>query len=216
MSNMLEELWNSNTIYLTIVWGKLSQKVDEDTPWAKKREYETSDGNKGVKYEKHYKSVTGLIAGLDFKETDFGENLVVTLVNWADEVVLSLNTDGKYFTSFARKLNNIDLNETVTIGSFDFESDGKRFTWVSIYNKWDKVEDYYYDGKKNLHGFPNINQDDLKEEWKDYWKWYFLEVKKFLKKEVKKVKVPEVKRATIDDAKDIFEDTDSDISNPPF
>ena len=190
MSTMLEELWNSNTIYLSIVGWKLAQKVNEDTPWATKREYETSDWAKKVKFEKYYKWVTWLIKGLEFRSTDFGEQFVITLYKEWQEVKISMPTDSNYFTDFAKKLPKINLDKEIRISSFEFESDkGKKVKWFFISQDGVKVEnDYYFDKdkKKTRNWMPEVDKKESKNYDKDDWKMFFLKVKKFLKSEVEK------------------------------
>lgn len=208
--SMTEQIgWdNANTLYLSIVGGSMVQKVEEWTPGAKRREYETSDGNKGVKFEIHHKNLTGKITGLEFKDGEFGEQFILTLWNWDEQAKLHLNTDSKYFTAFAKKLPNINLEKEITINSFDFtSSEWKRLTGMDIKQEGLKVDDFYWDGKKSLNGIPEVSKEDAKWFDKDDWKLHFISVKKFLKKEVQKVVLPisDSQPLEINEAEDVFE-----------
>lgn len=152
---------------------------------AKCRKYDVN-GNKWEKWEYRYKNISGVIGDVKFVDTDFWTNCVVHLYDENSQFALTLWTNGKYFTAFARKLKNIDLNEPVTISPFDFEGDDKKkHTGLSITQDWEKIADYYYDGKKNTNWMPEPDIKDKKD--KDEWKMYFLQVKKFLIEEVKGV-----------------------------
>jgi hypothetical protein len=70
---------DANTLYLSIIGGNLSQKVEENTPGAKRREYEIKDGETGVKFELQYKNLVGKISGMEFKDGAFGEQFILSL-----------------------------------------------------------------------------------------------------------------------------------------
>lgn len=187
----VEQLGSSDTRYLSIIGGKLAQKVQEGTEWAVKREYDV-DGNKWVKWELNYKNLSWFITNMVFKETDYWEMLMLTVEQDWETDILTMNVKSRYFSDFARKLPNIDLNEVVELNPYDFESNGKQLRGLSIKQDWQKIQDNYYDWdkKKSLNGMPEVDKKELKEEWKSYWEGYFMIVNKFLKKEVKKVEVP--------------------------
>jgi len=210
----VEQLWSGDVRYLNIVAWKLCQKVNEGTEWSVKREYEV-DGNKGSKWELQYKNLSGFITWLDFKESPYGEMFVVTIeLDWEMDK-LTVNSDSRYFSDLGRKLPNIDLKKPITLNPYDFESNGKQIRWLDIRQDWVKIWDNYFDfeTKTAKNWMPEVNKDDLKEEWKDYWKWYFLNVNKFLKKEIKKVEIPNVVTDTREVEKNIdWEEIDpSDI-----
>ena len=190
----IERLGDSDISYLTIIAGKLSQKVSEQTNWAIKRVYEV-DGKKWEKWELHYKNLSGYITGVELRQTDFGEVCSVLIEQDWEKFSLSIGTDSRYFGDFMKKLPNIDLKKVIYINPYDFPWDnGKQMRWLSITQEWNKIQNYYYDvdKKKNINGFPEVNKEELEEEWKDYWTGYFLGCKKFLKKELSKIEFPNV------------------------
>jgi len=199
---------NANTLYLSIIGWNMVQKVDEWTPGAKKRDYETSDWATGTKFEIHHKNLVGKVEGLEFVDGNFGEQFVLTLGNWEDKAKLHINTDSKYFTAFAKKLPKVKLEDNIELNSFDFTTkDGKRLTGMAVKQGGEKVEDNYWDGKKSLNGMPEVSKADAKGYDKDDWKIHFMNVKKFLKKEVQKVNLPDTNTAPleINDVDDVFE-----------
>ncbi len=201
---------NANTLYLSIIGWNMVQKVEEGTLGAKRRDYETSDGNTGTKYEISHKNLVGKVAWLSFVDGSFGEQFILTLTNWEDQAKLHINTDSKYFTAFARKLPNIKLEENITLNSFDFTTnDGKRITGMDIKQGWEKVEDNYWDGKKTLNGMPEVTKTEAKGFDKDDWKMHFMKVKKFLKKEVEAVVIPtNIEDVSFKEAEGVFKETD--------
>ena len=189
----VEQLGDWGARYLTIIAGKLSQKVSEDTDGAIKREYDV-DGNKGVKWELRYKNLSGFITWIEFKQSDYGEMCIVTIEqNWEVDK-LTINTDSRYFADLGRKISNIDLSKTVFINPYDFEKNGKQIRWLDIKQDWEKITDAYYDWetKKTKKGFPAVNDEDKKKYDKDDWKMFFIQIKKYLKAEMEKIEFPTV------------------------
>lgn len=130
-----------------------------------------------------------MITGLEFKDSQYGENLYITLVNSSGKKAkLQISVDSDYFRSFATMLKNIDLEDDVTFNAYDFEGDdGKRKRGLSITQDGQKIQGYYYDfdKKESKNGMPAVSKEDAKTYEKDDWKMYFMGVKKFLKNEVK-------------------------------
>ena len=205
---------DANTLYLSIIGGNLSQKVEENTPGAKRREYETKDGATGVKFELHYKNLVGKISGMEFKDGDFGEQFILSLTKWEDNAKIHMSTDSRYFTAFAKKLPNVNVDEEITLNSFDFTTkDGKQLRGLDIKQGEEKIIDAYWDAdkKKALKGIPSVSDKDAKGYDKDDWKMFFMTVKKFLKKEVQATVLPTTSEQPLDisDADDVFEDASS-------
>lgn len=210
--SIAEEVKKGADMYFSIIAGNLVVQVDETTEWAIKREYETSTGSKGVKWEKKYKNLSWVITDMVFIDTDFGEQFKISISDWEITAVLSMGTDSRYFSDFAKKLPNLDLADDITINPYDFESvrdNGKtsRNTGLSITQDGKKILSFYWDidKKKTINGLPEP-EGDVKKFDKDDWKAYFIKVKKFLKEKVKATTIP-MKEATTTDAEDIFDDT---------
>lgn len=208
--SMATQIWeDSNKMYLSIVWGNMVQKVDEGTPGAKRRDYETSDGNTGTKYELHYKDLVGTITGMEFKDWDYGEQFILTLTKGEDAAQISMSTDSRYFTAFAKKLPNVNVDEEIILNSFDFVlKDGKQLRGLDIKQNGEKITDAYWDGKKALKGIPEVSKAEAKGYDKDDWKLHFIKIKKFLKAEVQKVELSTVnveQPLEVNEAEDVFE-----------
>lgn len=183
--------------YITVLGstGDFRMSVPEGTEGAKYREYETSDGKTGGKWEKVYKSIGGKIIGVEFFEGDYGKNLIVTFdVGEGDPVKVSLSTNTPFGEDVMKKIQNINLEENVVFSPYAFEDDkGKLRKGISITQGDEKIMNYYYDPekKKNLHKYPEP-EGDTKEFDKDDWKIYFTKVRKFLVAEVEKNVIPNI------------------------
>ena len=163
--------------FVSIIGGKFRKQVEEGTPESIKRDYEKSDGSKGVKYELVFDSVEGVISNVSFADTDFGKVFHIEI----DGVTVSTGTDGRYFADIIKRLAGADLSKPVTLRPYDFEAEGKKLTGVSVKQGGEKLKNFFYDGEKNLHGFP-VMEDENPDS--DDWKIYFTKVKKFLVKYV--------------------------------
>lgn len=165
--------------YLSIVGGKIRNKVTEETPGAVLRKYELPNGEKGEKWELVYDSWEGVVKGLRMNETEYGKFLEVEF----EDAVLSIHSDSRYFADFVKKLASADLKEAIEIKPYDFEDDNKKkVVGVTLTQKGEKLTDYFYDfaTKTYKHDFPKAAHTTKKPYDKDDWKAYFLGVKKFL------------------------------------
>lgn len=180
----------SNTIFATVLAdGKIHVNVKEGTEGAVKREYETSDGKTGFKWEHQYTDVTGIIQGVFFKEGDFGENLNIVIGSDEDDkpITLSLSTESNYGEDAMKKLPNINLKKPVNIAPFSFENDkgkkqrGLTITQESKNGEKVKIVSYFYDTRKKTttNGYPKAPAGGAKTTKKD-WRKYFDGAREFL------------------------------------
>lgn len=172
--------------------GTLRLSVPEGTEGAVYREYETSDGKKGSKWELIFKSLCGRITNLQMFDGDYGKNLLVTLTYTGGEDTISFNTTTPFGEDFMKKLPNINLDEFVTIAPYNFTDDnGKVRKGVTVTQGDVKLSNYFYnpEEKKNLHGYPEPEGDTSRYD-KDDWKIYFTQCRKFLVKNVEEKFLP--------------------------
>ena len=182
------ERFGSRKPYLSIIQGTLKQKVTPETKDAERRDYELKDGTKGTKYELSFKSWRGVVQDLRLKEGEYGETLEVEF----EDAILTINTDSRYFNDFVKKLVSADISKEIEVSPFDFESEGKKLTGVSIYQQKNgervKLENHFWNDKdkKSCNGMP-IPSGDTNRFKKDDWKMYFILVKKFLVAQLLKI-----------------------------
>lgn len=160
--------------------GRFHEKVSEGTDGAVLREYELRDGTKGQKWELLYKDISNVfVTNIRFEDSDFGENILLTLSDGDNEVVWAESTASNFGSDLMKKLPNLDFSKRVSFKPYAFEDEkGRDKRGVSVFQE-DKVADFFYDGEKKLHGFPEWPKasEDMS---KDDWKLYFLQVKMFL------------------------------------
>lgn len=193
-----EMMTSSKKPYLKIIQGKVVLPSKEGEENAVKRDYEDNDGNPRHKWEIPYLNWTGVIKAIRFKDSDYGEMCNVEF----EDSYLQMNTSGRYFQDFACKIFNVDLSKPVTLHPYDMEVDGKKKTGISLQQDGQKLKNYFYDPveKKNLHGFPDVDQEKAKAKKKTYWKVYFTELTEFLVEKVKELKFAEQAPKTLTEA----------------
>ena len=178
--------------------GKLHHSVPEGTTNAVRRDYETSSGEKGVKFELLAESIKGKIENLLFYEGDYGKQLQIYFAKEKPEdrrVVLSLSMAGNFGEDFTKKLQKIDEEKEIKLVPYSFEDENKRKKrGITVYQDNIKIQGYYHEVKKgkngkdklvNINGYPEVPKEA--EKWaSDDWKLFFLQARKFLVSEVEK------------------------------
>lgn len=179
-----------NNEYMTILSdGSMRLPATETTEGAIKREYETSDGKTGTKWETVYRDLSGLITNVDFYDGEYGTLLQLTVEDGEEKTVLSVSTSSNFGEDLMKKLPNIDMKKPVKIVPFAFEDDnGKKKKGVTVYQNDVKLENFYYDknSKTNMYGYPNIEMKKGKKISSDEWKIYFTQCRVFLIEDLKK------------------------------
>ncbi len=184
---------HQDTIFATILAdGKIHVAVSEGTEGAVEREYETSDGKTGTKFELIYTELTGMIQKVDFHEGDYGINLLITVGEEDDEkpVTLALSTESTFGEDMMKKLPNINMKKPVTLAPYSFDSkQGKKQRGISVTqsNKKgepEKINSFYYDADKkaNVNGYPATPKPEKggKPLSKTAWRKYFSVARDFL------------------------------------
>lgn len=218
--------------YIHIIGGKFKESATEETPGAEKREWETKDGKSGTKWELTHDYVTGKITNLEYRDGEYGTDLMVTVQDPEAKIVIQISEKSRYYDDFAKKVKAIDFNEEVYLAPFDFDGENakgkaKRFAGITIKQGDKKITSYYYDGKKPINKMPKVNEKEKEEMGDDYWTVYFTKLRVFLKKEIQGIKLPEYEAGLggdipMDEApapkgKDVTVDGDDDESSDlPF
>lgn len=170
----LKEKTNSGN-YLSVIGGTLRKTVPEGTQGAIRREYETSDNKKGVKYELVYASLSGKLTSVRFHESDYGKQISIGIKD--DQLyVVQLPLKSRYGIDLMKKLPNVDLSKQVELSPFDFEDEnGKSIKGISIKQDNEKVKNHFYNEttkKQDLYDFPqpeNGGQDYDSDDWQAYF-----------------------------------------------
>lgn len=172
--------------------GMIHVEVPEGTEGAVKRDYETSDGKTGSKFEHTYDELSGKVSSISFYDGDFGKSLQITVedADGGKPIMLSLNTSSSYAEDVMKKLPNVDINNEVSFIPYSFTDDkGKKKKGMTLKQNGEKIGNYYYDAenKKNLHDFPTPPTPKKgKSLTTDEWKMYFMQTRIFLIEETEK------------------------------
>ena len=158
--------------------GKIRVQSVEGDPEAVKREYETSDGKTGVKFEKVYDKIDGKITFIGFKDGDYGKQLQVEI----DGINLMMNTNSNFGEDLMKKIPNVNLELPVELSPYNFTNDkGRSVKGISVIQNEEKITNYFYDAEeaKVINGYP-APEGDTKTFDGDDWKVYFTIARKFL------------------------------------
>ena len=170
--------------------GKFHTEVSPEAEGAMRREYETSDGAKGVKYEHVAGAIEGMITNISIYEGDYGKQIQLDIGEGEELVTIFLSTQSSFGEDFMKKLPNIKVNEAVRLVPFSFEDEkGKKRRGLTIYQSEQKVEGYYHkkDGNKisAINGYPEVPAD-VSEYGSEEWRLFFGNARVFLLNELKK------------------------------
>lgn len=198
--------------------GKFHETVAKETEGAVEREYETSSGEKGTKWELVYPEIRGFIRKVDFWTGDFGDMVQLTFGDPGEEqITISQSVAGNFGEDILKKLPSISPEKEVWIRPYAFkdETSGKDKRGVTFYQNGDKVPDFFWDGKKKTNGFPEP-EGDTAEYGTDDWKIYFLQARKFLVKYVKENVVPKFDAEIQYEPTTEYPSENSEEMKPPF
>lgn len=172
--------------------GSMRLPVTEDTEGAVRRDYETSDGKTGTKWELVFTELSGMIDKIAFYDGEYAKLLQLTFKDPEDEeaepIVLSVSTASTFGEDIMKKLLNIDRTKPVKLVPYSFDDEkGKTKKGVTVYQEVDgeqvKLENYFYDKdtKKVCNGYPEVPAGHGKKPVsKDEWKIYFATARLFL------------------------------------
>ena len=178
---------STTTTFCTIVNGKFAVKSEEGAKGAVSRF--SKNKNMDV-WEISFPDATGTIIDMRIEDSDYGEQLKLTLKDAADKYVgINIPVKSNYFDAFCGKLQNADLKKQLMLVPFSFEDKMKANKIVSGMNviQGGKKLDYYY-SKTNPRNkpLPPKAQDQMsKEDWIEY----FGVVREFFKGVIKDINI---------------------------
>ena len=185
---------NESKVYANIIAdGSIRIQTDKNDPEAVLREYEV-DGVKGEKYELKYSSLAGLIKNIVFQDGKFGVQLQVTIQD-DEEYVLSMPVNSNFASGTLKKLPNVDLLVATKFKPYSFndKETGKNKKGITVYQLENKIDNFFYDGKKNTNGFPELPAKKEYKEWNsDDWKVHFIGITKFLRQYTEENIIPKL------------------------
>jgi len=159
--------------YLTIMRGKVVQRVDKDTEGAIERVTKT---DKTV-YELEYDYISGLLVDIKKEESEeYNDQWVLTILDGGDRYYVRMTAQGGYSFGLFNKLMNIDLSKPVKILPYLIEGDdGKERSFLGVHQNGEKVPNFFT--KEEPNGLPDLEQKTVnkKKVWDGSKRWDFLE-----------------------------------------
>lgn len=159
--------------FITILDGKLCQRVSKDTIGAKERVNKI--GN--TVYEKFYDKFTGHLIGIKTQEGGvYGKNWVFSFRDEKEVYHLQLSFSNSFATAFLKMLPNVDLKKVMTVSpSVKIGEDGKNKSSLFINQDGLAIKHAYTKDAPN--GLPQMVQVQIKGQmvWDDTERLIFLE-----------------------------------------
>jgi len=153
----------NNTVYLSIVNGKLARRVKQKTETSVTRVMK----DQSTVEEEIYRSIEGSIIGIDIKNhEEYGESLLVYLKD--DRIYcIQMNMNSRYATNFLKTLPNVDLEKVVEITPSEKIVDGKQDSTIFINQDGKALKRHYT--KDNPDGMPEPTFKKGKRGAPDTW-----------------------------------------------
>lgn len=185
-------------MYLNIYQGKIAVVAKEGDEGAVPR---VNKNGKTV-YEIPKKSVEGELYNITIEDTDYGQMCYMHLQDMDEKYKLAFPVKGDYFSSLAKKQQNIDVNSRMTISPYSFtdkDNPNRTISGLNIYQNGNKVENFIT--KDNPLDGPRLSDKPNADE-KDQFK---LDIVRFYKKQVnafmERLKASAPKKFSLDEYK---------------
>lgn len=157
--------------YITILGGKLCQRVPEGTEGAITRVNKI--GN--TVHEKFYDSFTGRLKDISVKDGDYGKTWNFVFADKEEDYILQLSYSNSFSTALLKMLPNIDLSKEIKVSPSTKEVDGK--TKSSLFINQNGVALKHAYTRENPNGLPDMEQVMVKGvlTWDDTKRLVFLQ-----------------------------------------
>lgn len=154
----------SNRVFLSIMKGRVTRKVEAGTEGAKER----TNKNGVVVHEKHYDSLSGIITGIRTREHDeYGKFWDITVQDGDDYFSLQFPYSSGYAMGFLKRIEGIDLSKKVKFKPYYIPEEGtdKYRAFLVLYQSDKKIASRYT--RENPNGLPELEKKtvDNKEVW---------------------------------------------------
>lgn len=152
-----------SSTYLTVVGGKISQRVPEGTEGAVARILKNGPNEGSEVYELQYGSVSGNIVGGSVDNGDYGDQISIEIQDGKESYILKLPWNSKLRDAFVKRIPNIDISKTVEIICFPDKQDKSPVMLIKQNGSFVK----FAFTKENPNGLPAPVKKVVrgKEEW---------------------------------------------------
>ena len=157
--------------YITILGGKLCQRVPEGTPDSVSRVKKLGT----TVHEKFYDSFTGKLIDIKVQDGTYGKTWNFVFQDRGEPYTLQLSYSNSFATAFLKVLPNIDLSKEMKIAPSTKTENGK--TMSSLFVNQDGKSLKHAFTRENPNGMPDMEQITIKGvlQWDDTKRLVFLQ-----------------------------------------
>lgn len=154
----------SNRIFLSIMKGRITLKVDANTEGAKQRTNKLGT----VVWEKHYTSLTGIIIYIRTRDhAEYGKFWDIGVQDGADVFSLQFPYNSGYAMGFLKRIESVNLAIPVKFNPYYIPEEGtdKFRSFLILYQNDKKIPSLYT--RENPNGLPELKEItvDNKKTW---------------------------------------------------
>lgn len=150
---LLTDTKQGNNIYLSVMDGKLVQKVKEGTEGAISR----TNKNNEVVHELKYTGLKGFITNIAISDGKFGKDLEIKVKTGSQNFVIQTSASGGYAYGVLTKMVNLDFEKQTEIRPFSIPSEKdktKNNNFLVLYQDGKKIESAFT--RENPNGLPEL------------------------------------------------------------
>lgn len=160
-------------------------------------------------HEAFYDYIDGVITSIEARESAYGKQWSITLMDGDETQVLQMNYSGGYAAAFLKTLPNVNLKEKVKIiPKLTIEGEKKKTTLFILQHG--AALKYYYT-KENPNGLPELKKIKIKGKpaWDDS------DLMEFLENMVNTKIIPQLKKKPVETAATVENDSET-ADDMPF
>lgn len=167
----ITEVDKGDVLFLSVWRDRFTQRVEQGTEYAIPRVYENKEGIDVSIWEIRHKFATGRLTKMFVRTQEGGhQQLLLYIQKEHDLAIVFIPVKSRYFTSFVKRLPNVDFKTDIKIYPYDFKpAGGKRLMGLGIMQDGSKLNDFYWDNENKCRtGLPEQKKDygDMTDEEK--------------------------------------------------
>lgn len=159
---MARENTSGSVVFMSFAQGKFVEKFSEPVYQggkliSKEYTYEDDSGNKITKHKVEYNKLSGMLKGIELRDTKFGDQLSLTIDDGEERVILSIasckqdGTPQQGFSSIVEFLPAIDPTQEIALRAWSSKNGEYTNSGISVGQNGNKLNKHFsiYDAETN-------------------------------------------------------------------